>query len=54
MAIRYIKPEIVSSKDKIFFIKHIEAVSTQAKWYLVQVDMDPMDIIYMRGYGVYR
>ena len=51
---RQIKSEIESSKDKIFLITHILARSTQAKWYLVQVDMDQLDPIDMRDYGVYR
>ena len=52
-ALRHIKSEIESSKDKLFFIKHISAGSTQAKWYLVHVDTDQLDFIDMRDYEVY-
>ena len=43
--LRQTKSEIESSKDKLFFIKHISAGSTQDKWYLVQVNMDQLDPI---------
>ena len=39
-ALGQLKSELESSKDKLFFINYIPAGSTQAKWYLVQVDMD--------------
>ena len=35
-----LKSDIEKSKDKLFFIKHIAAGSSQAKWYLLHVDMD--------------
>ena len=53
-ALRQLKNEIESSNDKLFFINHIAAGSTQAKCYLVQVDMEELYPIDMRDYGVYR
>ena len=52
-ALRHLKIENESSKDKIFFINHIAAGSKQAKWYLVQLDMDQLYLVDMRKYGVY-
>ena len=51
---KQIKSEIEISKDKLFFINRIVAGSTQAKWYLVQVDMDHSDTIEMRDFEVYQ
>ena len=48
------KSDIERSKDKLFFIKHVAAGSTQYKWYLVQVYMDQSYLIYMRDYRIYR
>ena len=52
-ALRQLKIEIESSKDKLFFTKHIYVGSTQAKWYLIQVDMDQSDPFSIRDYGMY-
>ena len=52
--LRLLKSEISSSKDKLFSIKHIATGLTQAKLYLVQVDMDHYDPIEMNDSGVYR
>ena len=51
---KQLEGEIESSKDKIFIIKHISAGSTQAQWYLIQVDMDQSDMVSMRDFGVYQ
>ena len=42
-ALRQIKSEIKSSKDKLFLIKNTAAGPTKSKWYLVQVYMDQSD-----------
>ena len=47
-----LKSEIEISKDKLFSIKHMYEGSTQTMWYLVQVDMDQLDPINERNYGV--
>ena len=47
------KIDIEISKDKIFFIKNISEGSTHKKWYLVQVDMNQSNPVYVRNYGVY-
>ena len=52
-ALRQLKRKIESSNNKLFFVKHISAGSTQAIIYLVQVDMEQSDPIDMRDYGVY-
>ena len=51
-ALRNLKSEIETSKGNLFFINNIAAGSTQAKWYLVQVNMDQSDPIDMRDYGI--
>ena len=51
-ALKYLKSEIESSKDKLFIIKHISAGSTQAKWYLVQMYMDQLYPVSVRYYWV--
>ena len=53
-ALRHLKSEIETSKGNLFFINNIAAGSTQAKWYLVQVDIYKLGPIDMRDYGVYR
>ena len=53
-SLRKLKSEIESSKDKLFFIKHMATGSPQTKCYLLQVDMDQLGTINMRDYGVYR
>ena len=53
-ALRHIKSEILSSKDKRFFIKHTSAGSTQAKSYLVLVDMYQSDPFVMKNYDLYQ
>ena len=53
IALSQLKRDIEISKDKLFFIKHIAAGSTQSKWYLVQVDMYQLYPIDMRDYEVY-
>ena len=52
-ALKQHKIENESSKDKLFFINHIAVGSTQAKWYLVQVDMDQSDPVDTTNHGVY-
>ena len=52
-ALIQLKSEIKSSMDTNLFIKYISAGSTRAKWYLVQVDMNQLDPIDMKDYGVY-
>ena len=52
ISLRHLKSEIKISKDKLFFIKHTSAGSTQAKWYLIKVDMDQSDLVDMSDYGV--
>ena len=52
-ALRHLKNENQSSKDKLCFIRKISAGSTKDKWYLIQVDMDQYDMVALRDYGVY-
>ena len=49
-ALTQIEIEIDISEDKPFFIKIVYAGSTQAKWYLVQVDMDQSDPVLVKYY----
>ena len=53
-ALQLLKIYIENSNDKIFFIKNRSTGSAQAKWYLVHVDMDQLDPVTMRYYGVFR
>ena len=48
-----LKIYIERSKDKLFFIKHMSAGSTHTKCYLVQVDMDQSNPVFMSNHGVY-
>ena len=50
-ALRQLKIDIEKPKDELFFIKHIAAGSTQAKWYLEQEDMDQSGTVAMQEYG---
>ena len=54
ISLRQLKNKIESSRDKLFFIKNIAAGSSQAKWYLVQVDSYQLDMVSTRYYGVYQ
>ena len=47
-ALRQLKSEIESSKDKLFFINHTSAGSTKDKWNLIQVDMNQSYPVTMR------
>ena len=53
-AMQLLKNYIENSNDNLFFVKHITTGSAQAKWYLVQVDMDQSDPVTMRYYMVYQ
>ena len=53
-ATQLLKIDIENSNKKIFFIKHRDTGSEQAKWYLVQVDMDQSDPVTIKYYRVYR
>ena len=53
-ALRLIKIGIEKSKYKLFLIKHRAVGSSQDKWYLLQVDMDKLDMVTMRYYGLYQ
>ena len=53
-ATQLLKIDIETSNKKLFFIKHRDTGSEQAKWYLVQVDMDKSDPVTTRDYGVYQ
>ena len=45
--LRYHKIDIERSKDKLSFIEHISAWSTQNKWHLVQVDLWTIRILFL-------
>ena len=53
-ALQILKSDYKNSNNDIFFINNISTVSAQAKWKLVQVDMDQSYWVIMRDYGVYR
>ena len=53
-ALQILKSDYKNSNNDIFFINNISTVSAQAKWKLVQVDMDQSYWVIMRYYGVYR
>ena len=51
---RQLKRNIEKLNSNLFFIKNIASVSAQAKFYLLQVDIDQSDPVTMIYYGVYR
>ena len=53
-ALQLIKSNIEKPKDNLFFVKQRATGSAQAKYYLVEVDMDQLYPVTMIDYGVYR
>ena len=51
-SLQLLKSDIESSNDKLFFINHRATGSAQAKWYLVQVDMEQSYPVTIRDYRV--
>ena len=52
-ALKLLNSDIEKSKDKLFFIMHRAAVSSQDECYLVQDDRGQSYLVTMRDYGVY-
>lgn len=53
-ALRRLYNRIESSKDRLFFIKHLPDGQVLPTWYLVQVDLDETDPIVAKDWGIYH